>query len=129
MAVVRIEATTGSRDLELYLTGGASGDRGGNARRVGDVVVLHTVLHYSDAEILGPHVSPSPAGSVVRLAAKSNRTRDPFIEIPLPHPDVLRANADRGLPIHRIRVDWDTRSLSAWSEEDALKEWPGGYEV
>jgi predicted acylesterase/phospholipase RssA len=129
MAIVRIEVTPAARDLDFYLAGSASGDRGGDARRVGDVVVLHTVLHYSDTEILGPHVSASPPGWVVRLAARGKRTRDPFIEIPLPHPDVLRANADCGLPIHRIRVDWEARTMSAWSEEDALKEWPGGYEV
>jgi hypothetical protein len=42
---------------------------------------------------------------------------------------MLRANADCGLPIHRIQVDWPTRTLSAWSQEDALQEWPGGYQV
>jgi predicted acylesterase/phospholipase RssA len=129
MAVVRIEVTSAPADAEFYLVGSASRDRGGDAHRVDDVVVLHTVLHYSDSEILGPHVSASAPGWIVRLAAKGKRTRTPFMEIPLPQPDALRANADCGLPIHRITVDWEARTTSAWTEEDALREWPGGYEL
>jgi hypothetical protein len=128
MAIVRVEVTGGDQ-ADFYLAATANGDRGGDAREVGDVIVLHTVLHYSDAEILGPHVSAAGSGWVVRLIAQRGQGRDAFLEIPLPDPEVLRAHADSGLPIHRICVDWQKRSLSAWTQEDALQEWPGGNYV
>src|SRR5687768_4080018 len=57
MAIVRVEVAPTGDVSEFYLAATANGDRGGDARQVGDVVVLHTVLHYSDTEILGPHVT------------------------------------------------------------------------
>jgi hypothetical protein len=129
MTIVRIEVTPEDSDAEFYLAASANGERGGDARRVRDTVILHTVLHYSDTKITGPHVKSTPSGWVVRLAARRKHMRDPFLDLPLPAPAMLRANADCGLPIHRIQVDWPTRTLSAWSQEDALQEWPGGYQV
>jgi hypothetical protein len=129
MAIARIEVTPEDDDTEFYLAASANSERGGDARRVRDTIILHTVLHYSDTKITGPHVRSSPSGWVVRLAARRKHMRDPFVDIALPAPTTLRANADCGLPIHRIQVDWATRALSAWSQEDALQEWPGGYQV
>ena len=129
MAIVRIEVTPEDNDAEFYLAASSNGERGGDARRVRDTIILHTVLHYSDTKITGPHVRSASSGWVVRLAARRKHLRDPFLDLPLPAPAMLRANADCGLPIHRIQVDWPTRTLSAWSQEDALQEWPGGYQV
>lgn len=128
LAVVRVEVTPSSADDEFYLAG-ARGDHGGDARRVRDIVVLHTVLHYSDTEIDGPHANRTASGWALRLVARRRNGRNPFLDIPLPNPALLRANADSGLPIHRIQVDWASHTVSAWSREDALQEWPGGYEV
>jgi predicted acylesterase/phospholipase RssA len=128
-AIVRIEVTSAEGEADLYLAGGAGGDRAGDARRVGDVVVLHTVLDYSDTEIVGPHVIALSSGWMVRLAVRRRTMRHPFLDIPLPGPAVLHANADCGLPIHRIRVDWAARTMSGWTQEDALREWPGGYQI
>jgi hypothetical protein len=129
LAVVRVEVTPTATDDEFYLAASARGDDGGDARRVRDIVVLHTVLHYADAEVDGPHVSPTPNGFALRLVARRRHGRNPFLDIPLPDPALLRANADCGLPIHRIQVDWESRTMSGWTQEDALQEWPGGYEV
>jgi hypothetical protein len=127
MAIVRVEVTPAADPSDFYLAATANGDRGGDARQLGDIVVLHTVLHYSDTEIVGPHVSASGSGWVIRLVSQRSPGRDAFLEIPLPEPGVLRAHADSGLPIHRITVDWEKRTLSAWTQEDALQEWPGGH--
>jgi predicted acylesterase/phospholipase RssA len=129
MAIVRIEVTPPREPGDFYLAATANGDRGGDARQVGDVVVLHTVLHYSDAEILGPHVSETGGSRVIRLVAQNSQGRDAILDIPLPDPEALRAHSDAGLPIHRIRVDWQDRRMSAWTQEDALQEWPGGHYV
>jgi predicted acylesterase/phospholipase RssA len=129
LAVIRIEVAPAAGDLDFNLVSGASNDRGGDARRVRNVVVLHTVVHYTDSEIVGPHVNRTANGWSVRLAARRRHTRLPPLEIPLPDPAVLRANADCGLPIHRVSIDWETKTIGAWSQEDALQEWPGGYEV
>lgn len=127
-AIVRIEIEPTAGDADFFLAP-RNGSGGGDARRVGDLVVLHTALHYSDTEIVGPHVTRTGAGWALRLAARGKHPRARVLEIPLPDPAVLRANADCGLPIHRIRVDWATRSLGPWLQEDALREWPGAYEV
>jgi hypothetical protein len=127
-AVVRIEVAAEDEGAEFYLAGVTRGERGGDARRVGEVFVLHTVLHYSDADIIGPHVITMPYGACVRLAVRRRTGRDRSLDIPLPTPSVLHANADRGLPIHHISVDWASRTTSGWTQEDALLEWPGGYE-
>ena len=127
-AIVRVEIEPTAGDADFFLAP-HNGAAGGDARHVGGLVVLHTALHYSDTEIVGPHVVRTAAGWAVRLAARSKHPRARVLEIPLPDPAVLRANADCGLPIHRIRVDWATRTLGPWLQEDALQEWPGAYEV
>jgi predicted acylesterase/phospholipase RssA len=127
-AIVRIEIEPTAGDADFFLAP-HNGAAGGDARHVGGLVVLHTALHYSDTEIVGPHVVRTAAGWALRLAARSKHPRARVLEIPLPDPAVLRANADCGLPIHRIRVDWATRTLGPWLQEDALQEWPGAYEV
>ncbi|MGH7577280.1 MAG: hypothetical protein ACREM1_19390, partial [Longimicrobiales bacterium] len=124
-AIVRVEVAPGSDDTTFHLAGNARNERGGNARRLADLVVLHTVLHYSDSEIVGPHVLESPGGPKLRLIARRHRERDPFLDLALPPPIVFQTNANSGLPIHSIRVDWPNRSVSAWMEEDALRQWPG----
>lgn len=124
-AIVRVEVVPGTDDAEFYLAGSARGEHGGNARRLADLVVLHTVLHYSDTEVVGPHVFASADGARLRLVAQRKRGRDAFLDLTLPPPIVFQTNADAGLPIHSIRVDWPNRSASAWTEEDALRQWPG----
>lgn len=124
-AIVRIEVMPGTDDVEFYLAGSARGERGGNARRLADLIVLHTVLHYSDAAIVGPHVIPSPGGPKLRLIARRKREHDAFLDLALPSPTVFQTNANSGLPIHSVRVDWLNRSVSAWTEEDELRQWPG----
>ena len=127
-AVVRIEVAAADADADFYLAGGnGKAEKGGDARRMDDLIVIHTVLHYSDADIVGPHVFTTPAGAVFRLSIRRRSARDRFLDIPLPSAAELQANADCGLPIHRIRVDWASRLTSEWTQEDALLEWPGGY--
>lgn len=126
-AIVRIEVTSVADGVDLSLAGAANGDRGGDVRRVDDVVMLHSVLHYSDTDIIGPHVIALPDGPAIRLVERGSRQRNRFLDIPLPGPAGLRAHADYGLPIHHTRVDWSTRTTSGWTQEDALQEWPGGY--
>jgi hypothetical protein len=63
------------------------------------------------------------------LTVRGSNLRARPLEIPVPDPTALRANADCGLPIHRIRVDWSKRLVSVWANEDALQEWPGAYDM
>jgi hypothetical protein len=126
-AIVRIEVEAAEPDVDFYLAGPRNADRGGDVRRVDELLVLHTVLHYSDVDVIGPHVIALPTGAAIRVAERRNGKRGGFIDIPLPGPAGLHAHADSGLPIHRIRVDWSTRTTSGWTQQDALLEWPGGY--
>lgn len=124
-ALVRVEVTSPPGEgRPFHLRAAEGGDDSEHVRAgLGGSAVLETVVRFSPdgpAALDGPHVHERE-GRWVLVVASSRRGRpDPEMEVPLPDVDRLRAEMPFGLPVHEVRVSWESRSVGGWSARNAL---------